>query len=499
MQWVIYGMVFLGAALMVYNIYGFVQYARYVRGREKWGKEISILNVPIFLLVMFLIGYLAVGIFGKPDLIVAGILFGGSVFVFIIYRLITKITKRIVESEELEAKLQAAEQGSKAKSSFLASISHEMRTPMNVILGLKSVAMNHPDLPADVQEQLNKIGQSGRHLLEMINNTLDLQSIEAGEKTVKYEEFSLHDVTGQIDAIAGTQCAEKGLTYTSSVQDEAQGKYLGDAMLLKQAILNLIDNAVKYTDVPGAVSFQVEQTAQKGDSRTLRFTVKDTGIGMSPDFLPKAFDLFSQEDTSFTNRYGGAGIGLTVAKQKVKLLGGAIAAASKQKQGSVFTITLPLKLSQKSDSADDDERVGAVSLNGKRILIVEDVPDNAEIAADLLELEGAESEHAENGQIALDMFSKSEPYYFDAILMDLRMPIMDGLDAARGIRRLNRADAKTVPIIAVTANAADSDVRNSLEAGMNAHLAKPIDVDLLYDTLRQWIWKSQTQKGGTSK
>ena len=493
-QWAIQGMVYLGSILMVYNIYGFVRFARYISSRERWGKEVRILYVPIVLLVMFLLGYLAVGFFGNPDLVVAGILFGGSIFVFVMYLLLNRITQRVIESEKLEAELLAAEQSSKAKSSFLASISHEMRTPMNVILGLKAVAMNHPDLPRDVSEQLDKIGKSGSHLLGLINNTLDMQAIESGEVEVKHEEFSLREVTDLIGAIVSTLCQEKGLDYVPSVKDEAQGVYLGDAMLLKQAILHLMDNAVKYTDVPGRVCFTVERVSETEGRRTLRFTVSDTGIGMSPDFLPKAFDLFSQEDTSFTNRYGGSGIGLTIAKQKVKLLGGAIAAASQQNKGSLFTITLPLDLSRKSADADE-KKVGAVPLAGCRVLIVEDMPDNAEIAADLLELEGAESEHAENGQIALDMFRASEPYYYDAILMDLRMPIMDGLDSARGIRGLDRPDALPVPIIAVTANASEEDKKNSREAGMNAHLVKPIDVDLLYATLKQWIWKSRAQEG----
>lgn len=496
MQWLIYGMVYLGSLLMVRNIYGFVQFARYIKERKNWGKEIRILYIPIFLLVMFLLGYLGIGIFGKPDLLVACILFGGSVFVFIMYYLLSRITRRIIKAERLQAELYAAEESAKAKSSFLASISHEMRTPMNVILGLKTLALSHPDLPADIRDQLERIGQSGKHLLELINNTLDIQQIEAGELVVKREEFSLRDVIDQVSAIAATVCEKKGLTYSVTVKEEAAGWYWGDAMLLKQALLNVMDNAVKYTDAPGRVDFLVDRASEDGKKRVLRFSVRDDGIGMSPEFLPKAFDLFSREDPSFTTRYGGSGMGLTVARQKIQLLGGEIKAESQKNVGSLFTVTVPFQVSDKKEEETEED---GVPLEGRRILIVEDVPDNAEICADLLEMEGADSEHAENGQIALDMFRQSDIGYYDAILMDLRMPIMDGLDAARGIRALDRADAKTVPIIAVTANAFESDVQNSLDAGMNAHLVKPIDVDLFYSTLRRWIKAARSQDGGTDR
>ncbi len=233
MKWIIYGMILLGSLLMVYNIYGFVRYARNIRRSEKWGEEMRILNVPIFLLVMFLFGYIAVGLFGKPDLIMAAILFGGSIFVFIMYRLIDRITERIMEREHLEARLLASEESSRAKNSFLASISHEMRTPVNVILGLDSIALKNPDLAGSTRDQLIKIGQSGRHLLGLINNMLDLQRIETGELDVRQEPFRLRDLTDQINAIAGTLCEEKGLRYQVTIADGADGWYQGDSLLLK--------------------------------------------------------------------------------------------------------------------------------------------------------------------------------------------------------------------------------------------------------------------------
>ena len=308
MKWIIYGMILLGSLLMVYNIYGFVRYARNIRRSEKWGEEMRILNVPIFLLVMFLFGYIAVGLFGKPDLIMAGILFGGSIFVFIMYRLIDRITERIMEREHLEARLLASEESSRAKNSFLASISHEMRTPVNVILGLDSIALKNPDLAGSTRDQLIKIGQSGRHLLGLINNMLDLQRIETGELDVRQEPFRLRDLTDQINAIAGTLCEEKGLRYQVTIADGADGWYQGDSLLLKQVLLNLLENAVKFTDPPGSVGFSAERLPSDGAKALLRFSVTDTGIGIGSDYLPKVFEPFSQEDTSFTTRFGGSGI-----------------------------------------------------------------------------------------------------------------------------------------------------------------------------------------------
>ena len=500
----VYSMIFLGSALMIYNIYGFIRYGRFVRGRENFGKEITILNIPIILLIMFFLGYVAVGIFGKPDLLVAGILFGGSIFVFVMLLLLERITKRIIENEQMEAQLLAAEKSNQLKNSFLASVSHEMRTPMNAILGLDTLALQRSDLPDETRKQLEEIGTSGKHLLNLINSTLDMQTIESGKMIIRMEQFSLNEIRTSIDDIADALCKEKGLTYRSIVKNDLRSIYMGDAMLIKKPLLNMIENSVKFTDAPGNVTMTVEQFPKGTDSCILRFTIEDTGIGMSPDFLPKAFELFSQEDTSSTNRYGGLGIGLTNAKQEAELIGGKISVKSEKGKGSVFTSDFPLRIVGKeilplnesghttSGSKDEHGFSGKAeaekaSLEGLRILVVEDIEVNAEIITDLLELEGIEAECAENGRIACEMFEASEPGHFNAILMDLRMPEMDGLEAAKTIRSMDRSDAGTVPIIAVTANAFDSDIKNSLDAGMNSHIAKPVDAELLYDTLRKLI------------
>ena len=513
-RWMIYGLIFLGSALMVFNIYGFVRYARFVNTRRKWESGRAILYIPIVLLSLFLIGYLTVGIFGKPDLVMAGILFGGSIFVFVMLILLNRVTRKIMESERLEAELMAAEESNRSKNAFLASISHEMRTPMNVILGLDELALKRTDLPAETRLQLVKIGRSGNHLLGLINNTLEMQNIENGERSLKTEPFSLGETLDQIEAMARTMCEEKGLRYRMVQAPEVRNGLVGDSMLLKQALMNLLDNAIKYTPAPGEVSLLVDQLSGDGDSCVLRFTVKDTGIGISEEFLPKMFDLFTQEDDSFTNRYGGSGMGLAVTRQEVELMKGEITAESRQGEGSTFFITVPFlyaapeeaKAGRAEEMTDGQrpadgtgEGTGEAKkeqggmLTGCRILVVEDVDENAEIVKDLLELEGAITEHADNGLIALGLIERSAPYTYDAVLMDLRMPVMDGLESAGSIRALEREDTKTIPIIALTANAFDVDIENSTKAGMNAHLVKPIDSDLLYATLREWIGKTKEE------
>ena len=494
-HWLIDGMIYLGSLLMVYNIYGFISYARTLKKREDWRRQNAILYVPIFLLVFFLLGYLGVGLFGNPDTLVACILFGGSIFVFIIYRLVNDITVRIISSERHEAELLAAEETARAKNSFMATISHEMRTPMNVILGLNSLALKNPDLPDKVRDQLEKIGQNGEHMMDLISNTLNLLSITSGGAVAKSEPFVLKTAFEQIDAIARTLCEAKQLEYRSECSGNAERVLLGDEMMLKEVLLSLLDNAVKFTDAPGRVSFAAGTVKAADDRITVRFSVTDTGIGMSKEFLGQIFQPFTKENDGMTGRYGGTGIGLSIARKQAELMGGDIAATSEPGKGSTFTVTIPFAVAPAQPKEEEEEPEAELPpLAGCRILIVEDTDENAEIVADLLELEDAGSERAENGQIAVDMFSASAAGYYDAVLMDLRMPVMDGLEATRRIRALDRADARQVPIIALSANAFDSDIQKSLESGMNAHLAKPADAELLYGTIRKWIGRAR--KGG---
>ncbi len=497
---IVYCMVFCGAGLMVFNIVGFIRFARQMQKHKAFDKKRAILNIPIILLILFLLGYLAVGLFGKPDLIVAGILFGGSVFVFIIYKLLSGITQRIIESEALEVKLRTADEVTRVKTSFLASVSHEMRTPLNVILGLDAAALRSPDAGPETKEKLEKIGLSAKLLLGLINRLLNMNEAKSGKLMLADETFSLSDALAQVDAIADTASGQKGLAYETKIQPGADGKYVGDVTHLKQILLCVVDNAIKYTQAPGKVSLAATKVGETDDARMLRFTVSDTGIGIESEFLSHIFDEFSMEDESFSSQYGGSGLSLSLAKSIVELMGGKIAVKSEKNVGTTVTVTVPFRFARSDESgaapSGETSDGKGVTLEGKRILIVEDLPENAEIVQDLLELEGVVCEHAENGQIAVEMFGQSAPFFYDAILMDLRMPVMDGHEATRRIRALRRPDAHTVPIVALTANAFESDVRASLEAGMDAHLAKPADADRLYETLRGLIARCRGEEGG---
>ena len=492
-------MVLLGAILMVYNIYGFIRFARYIRSMKTWDSGLNILYVPIFLLVFFLIGYVLIGLFGRPNLIMAGVLFGGSVFVQIMYRLLFRIVRKVIESEQQKSELLAAEESSRAKASFLASISHEMRTPMNVIMGMDELALRNPELSSETRDQLEKIGYSARHLSGLIDNLLDIQQADSSSAETPGKQISLSDALDQINAIYSASCAEKGLEYRFLAAENAVREYAGDAFALERALMNILDNAVKFTDAPGTVRFCVDADLPAEGDGVVNFVVSDTGVGIDEAFLPKIFDAFAQEDASSTSRFGGSGVGLAAAYRLIDSMGGKIGAESKKGAGSTFTVTIPMitagKEAHAEESSGDGENVSPEEfLAGRHILIVDDIPDNAEIVADLLEIVGVESDWAQNGKVAVDMVADSGEYEYDAILMDLRMPEMDGLEATRRIRALDRADTKMIPIIALSANSYESDVTNSIQAGMNAHLAKPADSDQLYTTLTEWIRKRTEQE-----
>ena len=527
---------------------------------------------------------------------------------------------QITRNEQLKVALDNANQANVAKTAFLSSMSHEMRTPMNAIIGLDSIALKEPNLPERTRSHLTKIGDSARHLLSLINDILDMSRIEIGRMSLKNEEFSFSKLLEQINIMFGAQCKTKGLTYDCNIIGNVDEYYIGDPVKLKQVLINILGNAVKFTPAPGKITFTIENAAHYENKTTLRFTIKDNGIGMDENYLPKIFEVFSQEDSTSMNAYGGTGLGMPITKNIVEMMNGNISVKSQKHVGSEFTVNVTLRKSDKSHGlekvisakdlnvlvVDDDpiacehaklilddlgikaettltgkdalemvklhqarrepynlilidwkmpdldgievtrrirELIGnesaiiiltaysweevmeealragvdrfmakplfamtvmdeftqaieqknllredePIDLAGKRILLAEDMFVNAEIIKEILKMQDMEVDHAENGKLVVEMFEKSPPNYYDAVLMDIRMPEMDGLTATEKIRALDRADAKTIPIIALTANAFDEDVQRSLQAGMNAHLTKPVEPEHLYETIAEFI------------
>ncbi len=405
--------------------------------------------------------------------------------------------KTLEQSRALSDALSAAEAANKAKTVFFSNMSHEIRTPMNAIIGLDRIALNDDTLSDTTREYLEKIGSSADHLLMIINDILDMSRIEAGRMVLHEEAFSLDELLEQIDVMIKGQCSEKGLAWDARHKNSG-GTFVGDDTKLKQVLINILGNSVKFTPKGGSVSFTSERTAEYENSAAFRFVMKDTGIGMNPEYLPKLFEPFSQEDPSTKTKFGSTGLGMSITKSIVEMMDGDITVESKKNEGTTFTVTVTLlKASseeedavRKAKLAESDAGEEKISLQGLRVLLAEDIAINTEIAKMILSSEGMETEHALNGKEAVEMYEKNPPHYYDAILMDMRMPEMDGLEATRFIRAMDKLDAKTIPIIALTANAFQEDVQRSLQAGLNAHLSKPIEPNLLKDTLRELIFSA---------
>ena len=388
------------------------------------------------------------------------------------------------------ASAEEAQNANRAKTRFLSRMSHEIRTPINAIIGLDSIALRDDSISPHTRDELNKIGASARHLLAIVNDILDMSRIESGRMELKEEIFSFRDFLEEICIIAGGQCEDKGLRFICNKTEPLEEYFVGDNLKLKQVIINILGNSVKFTDSPGVITFSIRQENSADDRALLCFTMEDTGIGMDPEFIPRLFEAFSQEDTDNTSRYGGSGLGMSITKSFVEMMGGEIRVESEKGVGTTFHVSVLLgrvKEEEIPQSADEKKKEEMDAVAGLHLLIAEDQELNAEVLTDLLELEDMSSEWAENGQRAVEMFAQSEEGHFAAILMDMRMPVMDGITATREIRNLERPDAKTIPIIALTANAFEEDVKQCLQAGMDVHMSKPVDMELLKETLARLL------------
>ena len=407
--------------------------------------------------------------------------------------------KTLAQSQALKDALAATESANKAKTAFLSNMSHEIRTPMNAIIGLNRIALSDTTILKNTRENLEKIGVSAEHLLDIINDILDMTRIEAGKMVLKQETFSLASLIHQIDVMIGGQCNDKGLKWKCEYNNKDNDYFVGDDIKLKQVLINILGNSVKFTPEGGSVTFFVEPISHYDNKTALRFVMKDTGIGMSKEFLPKLFDAFSQEDLTTKTKYGSTGLGMSITKSIIEMMNGEIKVDSEKNVGTTFTVTLTLTNSdqkpeeseetnqKESDETAVDVKNKKADLKGRRILLAEDMAVNAEIIKMVLSMREIKVEHAVNGKIAVDMFANSEEGYYDAVLMDMRMPEMDGLEASKHIRAMDRMDAKDIPIIALTANAFEEDVQRSLQAGLNAHLSKPVEPETLFVTLESFI------------
>ncbi len=530
--------------------------------------------------------------------------------------------KSLDQSQALSDALIAAKEASKAKTTFLSNMSHEIRTPMNAIIGLNNIALNDEDVNEKSKVYFSKIDASAKHLLSIINDILDMSRIESGRMVIKNEEFSFARTLEQVNTIISGQCHDKGLHYECHINGKIDDYYIGDDMKLRQVMINILGNAVKFTPKGGRITFTIEEGRRFDKKATLHFRFEDTGIGMSKDYLPHIFEAFSQETASANNVLGSTGLGMPITKNIVELMNGHIEVESEKGKGSTFIVTVTLGESDRVGSDDtgvpidphkmsvlviDDDPIALeharitlsqvkitcetadsgkkalemisirhtrmddydlilvdwkmpemdgvetsreirkivgnhtpiiiltsynwddiaeqakeagvdsfvakplfagnvleefktafkfkneillaskADLKGRKILLAEDVSINAEIMFMILQSRQIEVELAENGQIALDKYLEHEDGYYDAILMDMRMPVMDGLEATRKIRASDKKDAAVIPIIALTANAFDEDVQRSLQAGLNAHLSKPVDAETLFNTLESLI------------
>ena len=482
----IYLMLYLGSALMAYNIYRYVRFSRHVRKYGNWEQERRLFNIPILLLVLFLLGYLSVALFGHPDLVVSSILFGGSIFVFAMLILIQRTVDRIQENERLEAKVAAAEEASRAKTVFLSNMSHDIRTPLNAIIGYTTLAQGDEVSTAQKNGYIVKIEKAGRQLLDIVNDVLEMSRIESGRMELELRPSNLCDCVHEAADLVRTQLEGKGIRFSVSC-DAAHPWVLLDKIRLNRALMNLLCNAGKFTGKDGKVSISLRETACDADTGSYEIRVTDTGIGIGPDFIEKLFMPFERERTSTVSKIQGTGLGMAITKSILDLMGGTIEVQSRQGEGTEFIITLSLPLVETGE--DSTRASGRADFTGTRVLLVEDNEINMEIAAAILEQAGFAVDRAENGQAAVDRVSASAPGDYQLILMDIQMPGMDGYAAARAIRSLDRPGLSGIPIIAMTANAFVEDIRAAEEAGMNGHIAKPIDIDVMMNTIAEVLNK----------
>ncbi len=426
-----------------------------------------------------------------------------AMLLYIFFRYLKLFRNQVSELTRINAEMDAArkaaeqarkeaEQANAAKQEFLSSMSHDIRTPMNAIIGMTSLALDNTDDPKRVRDYLGKIALSSKHLLGLINDVLDISKIESGKMTLNVEPVSLREAMDSIVNIMQPQVTAKNQQFKAAAREILSENVRCDGVRLNQVLINLLGNAVKFTPEKGAVQLTVYQEALPEDASRVRthFLVSDTGIGMSKEYQKVIFESFSREDNTRVRKTEGSGLGMAITKCIVDAMGGTISVRSEQGRGSEFHVVLDLEKAAApaaSEAADGAaERVNDVVLKGRRILLAEDNELNWEVARELLSILELELDWAENGEICVEKFRNSPAGHYDAIIMDVRMPVMDGYEATAAIRGLEREDAD-IPIIAMTADAFSEDIQRCLEHGMNDHLAKPIDIQAVTFKLKKYL------------
>lgn len=399
------------------------------------------------------------------------------------------IDERKKMEEQMKKALEAAKRANRAKMDFISRMSHDIRTPINAIMGMSNIASTNLRNPEKVRDCLDKMGLSTRFLLSKINDILDMSKLESGKLAIAEKKFQFRELIQELKEMIFLQAEEKNQKLEISVDDSVAEAYLGDDLRLNQILFNLLSNAVSYTLEGGSISLKAEQISGRGEEAWLRITVADNGIGMSEEFQKVLFEPFEQECATEGRVFEGSGLGLPITRSLVQLMGGTIRFESKRHKGTTFVVELPFKLlkTEEKEEAPEEEYDFSQVFQGQRVLVVEDNEINLEIVQTFLESWNLQVDAAENGLIAVEKFKNSQPGWYQLVLMDIRMPVMDGLTATREIRALDRADAGTVPIMALTANVSPGDSQHAKKIGMNEYLTKPVEMKLLHRKIKEFI------------
>lgn len=461
----------------------------YRREQQKEKKQ-EMLFVALIIVIPILGNVFQLFVYGYPTVWLCMVYMVFSVYIHIQNKRVNEERKE--QNRILKKALLQAQSANTAKTEFLSKMSHDMRTPMNGILGMIRLSKDTTDV-AELHENMVKAEAAGEYMLSLINDTLDLQKIESNRMELNPEVIFIRDYLDDVLSMNKMSAEQKQIHFKVTDDGFEQDQYVKiDKVRVKQIFTNLLSNAIKFTPEGGTVEIRAESYGRDGNLIHNRFEVKDTGVGMSSEFIEKRlFQPYSQENNILSSQLTGSGLGMAITKNLVELMGGHLEVESELGEGTTFRVYLDFEHVPRKIAEEEVQRTQKKkqqlphTLQGRKILLCEDHPLNAEITKRLLEKTGCNVSWAENGKIGVELFQESNVNEFDLILMDIRMPEMDGLTAARTIRSMGRKDAKTIPIIAMTANAYDSDIKNSFAAGMNAHLAKPIEPAVFYETISE--------------